>query len=137
MQVAAPIRDAGGTVRGAVAFLLNPELEFSRILSVARPGSSGETYAFDADGLLLSQSRFEAQLKTLGLLQDRPEAGAALSITLRDPGGDLTRGHPVPSTNATLPLIRLVAAAVQGEVLMPNSAIPKYARNNCMSSGVP
>jgi len=38
MQVAAPVRDNGGAVRGALALIINPDAEFTRILSVARSG---------------------------------------------------------------------------------------------------
>src|SRR5262249_39001008 len=57
MQVAAPVRDDQGAVRAALALVINPTNEFTRILSVARMGESGETYAFDQTGLLISQSR--------------------------------------------------------------------------------
>src|SRR5690606_38813605 len=115
MQVAAPIRDQDGVVCGALAMILDPELEFSKILSVARQGESGETYAFDASGLMLSRSRFDPQLRNLGLIEDRDGATAALTLELRDPGGDLTAGYPAPTNLAARPLIDLVAGAVSGE----------------------
>src|SRR5262249_38303812 len=62
MQVAAPVRDEG-KVTGALALVINPDKEFSRILSVARSGESGETYAFDQTGLLISRSRFDPWLR--------------------------------------------------------------------------
>ena len=62
MQVAAPIHDRDGFVRGALALVINPTNEFSRILSVARHGDTGETYAFDQTGLLISQSRHDSEL---------------------------------------------------------------------------
>ncbi len=51
MQVAAPIKDAEGVIRGILVLMINPDAEFSRILSVARSGASGETFAFDAEGV--------------------------------------------------------------------------------------
>ena len=113
MQVAAPIRDAGGHIRGALTLIINPDLEFSRILAVARQGESGETYAFDQDGLMISRSRFDDQLKKLGLLADRAGASSALTLELRDPGGDLTAGFRTNEL-ATHGLIASVANAVKG-----------------------
>src|ERR1019366_1554584 len=69
MQVAAPVRDRENSIVGALALIINPDKEFSRILSVARSGVSGETYAFDQTGLMISHSRFDDQLKRLGLLE--------------------------------------------------------------------
>jgi hypothetical protein len=111
MQVAAPLKE-NGIVHGALALVIIPTNEFSRILSVARTGDSGETYAFDQTGLLISQSRFDNQLKTLGLL-DTTNASSALNLRLRDPGGDLTRGYKSESTNSTSEaLAHLVANAI-------------------------
>jgi len=113
MQVAAPISDAHGQTRGALALGINPDTEFTRILSVARSGESGETIAFDGEGVLISRSRFEEQLKTLKLLKDEPGMVSALTLALRDPGGDLTRGFAA-GTNTTWPLMHLVAQAIEG-----------------------
>jgi hypothetical protein len=115
MQVAAPVRDANGKIVGALALIINPDKEFSRILSVARSGRSGETYAFDQTGLMISHSRFDKQLKQLGLL-DQTNNSSALNLRLHDPGGDLTQGFHLPDSDpSTWPLIRLVASAVDGE----------------------
>jgi hypothetical protein len=115
MQVAAPVRNAADKIVGALALIINPDQEFSRILSVARSGESGETYAFDQTGLLISHSRFDAQLKSLGLL-DATNTSSALNLRLHDPGGNLTKGfQPTNTDAATRPLIRLVSEAVDGE----------------------
>jgi eukaryotic-like serine/threonine-protein kinase len=114
MQVAAPVRNSDGVIIGALAMIINPDKEFSHILSVARWGSSGETYAFDQAGLLISHSRFDEQLKKLGLL-DATNSSSALNLRLDDPGGDLTSGFRVTNTeNESHPLIQLVASAVDG-----------------------
>ena len=114
MQVAAPLTE-NGVVRGALALVINPTNEFSRILSVARTGDSGETYAFDQTGLLISESRFDNQLKALGLL-DTTNASSALNLRLRDPGGDLTKGYKPETTNsATESLTHFVAEAIDGD----------------------
>ena len=115
MQVAAPVHDNNGHIVGALALIVKPDREFSRILSVARSGETGETYAFDQTGLMISHSRFDWQLKTLGLLQTT-NTSSALNLRLRDPGGDLTKGFkPAESDSFARPLTRLVASAVNGE----------------------
>jgi eukaryotic-like serine/threonine-protein kinase len=114
MQVAAPIKDADGRTRGALALgiNLNADAEFTRILSVARSGESGETFAFDEEGVMISESRFDEQLKKFKLLKDTPEAVSALTLSLRDPGGDLTQGFTA-NTNLSWPLIYLVEQALK------------------------
>ena len=115
MQVAAPVRNSADVIVGALALIINPDKEFSRILSVARSGTSGETYAFDQTGLMISRSRFDGQLKQLGLLE-ATNVSSALNLRLHDPDGDLTKGFQPPDTNpGSRSLIRLVANAVEGE----------------------
>jgi tRNA A-37 threonylcarbamoyl transferase component Bud32 len=116
MQVAAPVRDPNRHIVGALALIINPDKEFSRILSVARSGESGETYAFDQTGLMISHSRFDEQLKQLGLLE-ATNTSSALNLRLHDPGGDLTQGFksPVEDDTYAKPLTRLAASAVDGE----------------------
>jgi len=115
MQVAAPVRDQSEVIVGALALVINPDREFSRILSVARSGTSGETYAFDQTGLMISHSRFDDQLKQLGLLE-ATNTSSALNLRLHDPGGDLAKGFQPANTDlGSRPLMRLVASAVDGE----------------------
>jgi serine/threonine protein kinase len=115
MQVLAPVRNAAGDVAGVLAVVIRPEAEFTRVLSVARAGSSGETFAFDHDGRILSQSRFDAQLQKLGLITNTPGASSALNLILRDPGGNLLKGHPIAALlSSNTPLMRLVSDALTG-----------------------
>jgi tRNA A-37 threonylcarbamoyl transferase component Bud32 len=114
MQAAAAVKDTNGVTRGALALIIKPDAEFTRMLSVARPGDTGETFAFDPEGVMISKSRFEEQVKELGLLEARPEASSTLTLHLTDPGGDLTRGFKPASTNAYRPLIEMVQRAIDG-----------------------
>jgi tRNA A-37 threonylcarbamoyl transferase component Bud32 len=114
MQVAAPLKDTNGVTRGALALVINPDAEFTRILSVARSGQSGETFAFDPEGVMLSKSRFEGQLQSFGLLAGQAGASSALTLHLTDPGGDLTRGFKPANTNTFKPLIEMVRRAIEG-----------------------
>ncbi len=101
MYAAAPVHNAAGRVIAVLGFRLQPEKDFTRILSVAKMGNSGETYAFNRDGLLLSESRFDSDLKKIGLIPDRPESQSILKIELRDPGGDMMSGFRPRQTGPT------------------------------------
>ena len=114
MQVAAPLKDTNGVTRGALALIINPDAEFTRILSVACSGQSGETFAFDPEGVMISKSRFEEQAKQLGLLEDSAGGSTALALHLTDPGGDLTKGYKPGNTSAYRPLIEMVQRAIEG-----------------------
>ena len=114
MQVAAPIRDTNGQVLGALGLILDPEEEFTRILSVARTGDSGETYAFDRHGVLISRSRFEGELRRLALIDPEGRGGSALTLELREPGADFHPGTRPGTLVTNWPLTRLVSAAIEG-----------------------
>jgi tRNA A-37 threonylcarbamoyl transferase component Bud32 len=113
MQVAAPIRE-NGVVDGALALIINPTNEFSKVLSVAHRGETGETFAFDQTGLLISESRFDLQLREMGLLGST-NLSSALNVRLRDPGVNLKAGvRPDLINRADDSLTHIVASAVAG-----------------------
>ena len=114
MFAAAPLRDEQGQVVGVLALRIAPEIDFTRILNVARMGTTGETYAFNRQGLLLSQSRFDDQLKVLGLIPDRDDSHSILNLELRDPQVDMSRGERPTLRRSQLPLTYLVQEATSG-----------------------
>ncbi len=114
MFVAAPIKASNGTVVAALGLRIRPEKDFTQILSVARIGNSGETYAFDRNGTMLSDSRFDNDLKSLGLIPDRDDATSVLNLQLRDPGVDLRKSRRPDKPRSELGLTRMVGDAVQG-----------------------
>lgn len=115
MFVAAPVRSTNGNVIGVLALRMRPQEEFSRIFSVARMGDTGEAYAFDIRGMMLTASRFDADLKRWGLVPDTPEATAILNVRLLDPEVDLEHDEHPKKPRRELRLTRMAAAAVQGD----------------------
>ena len=99
MFAGAPIRDAAGKPIAALGLRIRPEDQFTKILQVAQFGKSGETYAFDRTGLMLSQSRFDDELKQIGLLADQPDSKSILTVELRDPQVNMVAGER-PSASA-------------------------------------
>jgi hypothetical protein len=110
---AAPVRDADGRVIGALALRIR-ERAFSDILQIARAGESGETFVFDRTGLFLSHSRFDTDLKRVGLLADLPDARSILTLEARDPGVNVMTGARPPLGRADQALTHMIADAVAG-----------------------
>ena len=115
MLTAAPIRDEKGKPISVLGMRIRPEEVFTRILQVAQSGETGETYAFDRNGLLLSESRFDDDLKKIGLLADQPDAKSILTVELRDPQVNMAEGVRPVLKRAEQPLTRMAAAAVAGQ----------------------
>jgi serine/threonine protein kinase len=110
--------DLTGDPVGVLGLRIRPDKDFVRILQIARPGATGETYAFDKNGLMLSESRFTDQLKRIGLVVDQPGAKSQLTIHIRDPGVDLTKGARAAKSRSQQPLTVMAADAVQGHTGM-------------------
>lgn len=113
MCAIAPIVDDSITV-GCFAILIDPLARFTELLSVARTGQTGETYAFDRQGTLLSQSRFESHLRQFGLLDSSDDVVSALNVEIRDPGVDLRRGGPATLERKQQPLTYMADQATRG-----------------------
>ena len=107
-----PIRGDSGEIIAVLAFRIRPEVEFTRILEIARIGKTGETFAFDRNGLMLSNSRFDDELRRIRLLKE--DEDSTLNISLRDPGVDMTTGLEPKLPRAKQPLTQIAAEAREG-----------------------
>ncbi len=112
---AAPVRNQAGTVVAVLVFSIRTEGIFSRILSASRMGNSGDTYAFNPEGFMVSKSRFAAELRSLGLISDDAGPSVAPRLPIRDPGGDLGAGFTPAGRPEDWPPTRMLASALQGE----------------------
>jgi hypothetical protein len=119
-------RDLTGDVVGVLGLRIKPEEDFVRILQIARPGKTGETYAFDKSGLMLSESRFTSELAQLGLIPDQGVARSQLALTIRDPGANLVAGHKPVASRSEQPLTRMATSAVKGESGMDVTGYRNY-----------
>lgn len=117
--VFAPVRDGRGQVVAALGFGKFADLRFSELLAAARPGRTGETYAFDQEGRLLSESRFNGELRRVGLIEDTDGARSMLKVTLRDPGGNLVAGFRPSRDRDILPFTEPVAMALASRTKPP------------------
>ena len=114
IDVSAPVRGADGAFLG-VLLLRMPGDALGRQLAGGQPGLTGETFAFDRSGRLLSDSRFEDQIRSEGLIGSDPlKDRALLQLVLRDPGGNLLKGYKPAGPPGTWILTRGVAGAITG-----------------------
>jgi tRNA A-37 threonylcarbamoyl transferase component Bud32 len=106
--VEAPVRDGAGRVRAVLGIAEPAQAGFSAILAAARPGRSGEVYAFDAEGYMLSESRFLQELQRMQLVP--PGSGALLTMQVREPpDASQPAGQAIQGS-----LTRLAQAALAG-----------------------
>jgi len=110
MLIGAAIREDDGEVIGALILEVDPQKDFTAILQRGRIGESGESYAFDRTGQLISESRFDQQLRVIGLISD--DERAILNIQVRDPGGSLVDGFQPPLPRSEQPLTLMARQAI-------------------------
>jgi tRNA A-37 threonylcarbamoyl transferase component Bud32 len=116
IAVIAPFRDTKGTVIAALMVYDLPRFQIvNKILRAAQLSESSETYAFNKDGLMLSESRFNDQLRALGLISKQPDSHSSKVVVLRDPGGDLMAGHRPKEAISTQPLTKMARHAISGQ----------------------
>ena len=113
----APVRNAAGEIIAALNIGKFADARFSSSLVAARPGSTGEAYAFDARGRMLSESRFRAELEQRGAL--KPGDSTILSVRLDGP--EQKDATPSLTALAGVALARVARAdgELSGEVLQP------------------
>jgi PAS domain S-box-containing protein len=70
-----------------LAIRLDPFQTFSKIAQTGQTGDSMETYLFDANGIMITQSRFTQQLWQIGLVDTGKPS--LLNVRLTDPGENL------------------------------------------------
>jgi PAS domain S-box-containing protein len=120
--IAVPVQRSTGEVIAALAMGLDPALGFSRMLQFSRVGESGESYAFDQTGTLMSASRFESDLRGIELLAEGESS--ILNIQIRDPGGNMTEGFRSDLPRAEHPLTLMAESAIAGSADADNQRSP-------------
>ena len=108
------------TVIAAIALRIAPA-EFTQIARLSRFGDSGETYAFNSNGRLITESRFDQTLRDTQLIQ--PGERGILCLVLRDPGADLTRGSLPTLPQERQPFTRMVERILSERLPMEKPVI--------------
>src|ERR1035438_1392621 len=114
MFVAAPVKATNGVIIAILSLRMKPEKEFSTIFEVASMGETGESYAFDRTAHMLTTTRFDPALKTLGLIPPGRENTAILNLKLLDPEEELRPGETPAKPRTQLNLTRMAASATMG-----------------------
>lgn len=112
MFVASPIRSADGRVTAILAIRINPDEFFSKTFERGHLGETQETYAFNKQGELISESRFNRQLAEAGLIPDNKRSTLLMSI--RDPGVNLMIGEKPLLPMSQRPLTFMAREAIRG-----------------------
>lgn len=103
----APIYDSTGKVIATFGLAYFANNGFSKFLNIQKTGQTGESYAFDKNGLLVSHSKYKAILQNAGIIKNNQKS--ILNTVLRNPQVDLTTCSVPPKNYASFPFIVPVA----------------------------
>jgi signal transduction histidine kinase len=113
--ISTPVINSLGETVGILAFRLPPETGFSNLMSLSQFGDSGETYAFNKNAVMISESRFTKQLKEIGLIPNNSISQSILEVSLRNPGKKLPFGKLIaPNLKNKWPLTFMAEQATKG-----------------------
>ncbi|WP_076539923.1 response regulator [Shewanella sp. UCD-KL21] len=92
MFALSPITQDDGSISGILSLRIDPYIEFAKLTQSGAVGDTGESYFIDAQGRMLSHSRYENDLVSVGLL----EAGqvSVLNLTVTNPQRLLSEKQP-------------------------------------------
>ena len=97
IKVSSPIVDEKDGIKGRLVLLFNPKERFTEVLQQGRLGNSGESYAFNDQAMMISDSRFNDQLIEQGFIKDGQSS--ELNIELKDPT-DPEKGYTLMAKDA-------------------------------------
>lgn len=112
MIAAIPIADDTGRTIAALAFSIDPFGDFTQVTQLGGIGKTGETYAVDRTGHMVTRSRFRDSLEAFGIAATA-EDGPSL-IEMRDPGGDMIRGYKPVAPRSSMPYTKMAQDIMKG-----------------------
>ncbi len=113
MFVSSPISGITGDPIAILTFQLDPSRDFTEIFQRGRIGRSGETYAFDGRGRLISESRFDDQLRDIGMIPEGRKG--LLNIEIRDPTVNLVEGEQSSLSPEAYGFTKMAESAIAGK----------------------
>lgn len=115
LAIVTAVRDPSGRVIAALQIHDTKSSEkTAQIMRTTQLGQTSESYLLSRDGLMLSASRFEPQLRDAGGLPERSVRNPVGRIEIRDPGGDVTKGFKITVPVGSLPKTEMARQCTAG-----------------------
>ncbi len=117
-----PVYDEKHALVAVLAFRIRPENRLDKIMNLVRSSDSGESYAFNKQGMMLTASRFQKDMEKAGLA----DAAGPQEIQLRNPGGNIAKGYKPQKEIKDRPLTAMAQSAIRGEHGVDTDGYPDY-----------
>lgn len=113
MFVGIPLYDESGLIEAALTTRLSPHMEFTNIIQISHIGETGETYGFNKEGFLVTESRYSDKLRAQKII--KPSESTILNIAIKAPKGDITEGFVMKKPYSDMPLTLMAQSALSGK----------------------
>ncbi|WP_031479213.1 transporter substrate-binding domain-containing protein [Maridesulfovibrio frigidus] len=120
-----PIENENEEIIAVFTLRVDPTKGVTNSLHIAGEGTSQETYAFNKNGVLLSNSRFEEELRQIGLIEEGQSS--ALHLLLKDPGENLLKRKGKAKKNENAPLTHMAKRAIASRAEIKDSKLTSSA----------
>ena len=124
MFMGAPIKDESNQVIALLTMRIDPFNNFTKVLQRGRVGDSGETFAFNRNGVLISNSRFDDKLQKLGIIEGN--SVSMLNVHLRVPNEAPSSTSSSATSEQTQPFTRMAQSAISGQSGFSLQKYPDY-----------
>lgn len=116
MFVMAPIAGDDNKVIAVISLRLGTENNFNEITRLGRIGQTGETYAFDKQAHMITDSRFDLKQNTINLQSQSKQSNSINEpgFTLKNPGVNLLNNETPEIAPHNMPLTLMAAQATKG-----------------------
>ena len=124
MFVGTPVKNESGDIIAVFTLRIDPSQGFSKVFQHTTLSKNTEVYAFNRLGMMISSSRFESQLKNIGMLSE--EKSSILNIKLINPGINLFKLHQSVTMTDNMSLTRAAQQAINGNNGVDTDIYPNY-----------
>ena len=111
MQLISPVITSDEKIIAVISLMVDPLKHLAQLTRSPGRWGTDDIYAFDRTGTMVTPSRFDTQLKKIGLVKSN--GSSAFTLDIRNPGGDLTKGFKPESPRADQPLTHLAKQAIR------------------------
>ena len=112
--IAVPISRRSGAAEMILLQEIDPAKSFTKILELSHFSRSGESYAFDRKGRIISETRFKGHLMKVEL--PKADESNILPFRVDDPGVDLFNGEKNALTRKEQSLTLMAKNAISGKI---------------------
>nr|WP_321403534.1 response regulator [uncultured Desulfobacter sp.] len=111
MLLISPVITSDEKIIAVISLMVDPLKNLAQLTRSPGRWGTDDIYAFDRTGKMVTPSRFDTQLKQIGLVKSNESS--SFTLALKNPGGDLTQGFTPERPRSDQPLTYMAQQAIR------------------------